>query len=161
MIVKQKSERLEMGIGRKKITTDMIGQMQKDRDAGMDTTSITKKYGVSAAAVCNYTQNHKKLKRLEEVRKTTKGFILSNGRVMIPITPEEIAAKQASLRIGARMEIPVMQYDETGIQLGRKKELCQVEHVSRHVVVFRRPNGRPEHRTVVELCRMGRKENDR
>lgn len=73
-----------------------------------------------------------------------------------PITQEELAAYRASLRAGGKMDLMVMQYDDDGTQMGYKKERCQIEHVSRHTVVFRRPNGRPEHRTIVELCQAER-----
>lgn len=137
------------------VNKDQIRAMQDARDHGDSLEEIAKEYGVSCEMAMAYTHRPKTIKF------QSSGIVRERREYKNPITPEEIAAKRASLRIGARMEIPVMQYDETGIQLGRKKELCQVEHVSRHVVVFRRPNGRPEHRTVVELCRMGRKENDR
>lgn len=142
---------------RKAVTEEMIDQMQSDRDDGMDTYSIGKKYGISQPSVCGYTENPKKRKRLKEGQKSGNCFVLSNGRVMSPITPGEIEAKRASLRVGKRMGIPVMQYDELGNHLGLMVEQCRVEHVSRHVVVFRRPNGMREHRTLVELCQMGRK----
>jgi hypothetical protein len=142
---------------RKAVTEEMIDQMQRDRDDGMDIHSISRKYGISQPSVCGYTESPKKRKHLEEAQKRGNCFVLRNGRVMIPITPEEIEAKRASLRVGERMGLPVMQYDDSGLQLGWKVERCRVEHVSRHVVVFRRPNGRPEHRTVVELCQAGRK----
>ena len=73
-----------------------------------------------------------------------------------PITQKELAACRAGLKAGGVIELPVKQYDEAGIQVRLKKERCRIEHVSRHTVVLRRPNGRPEHRTVVELCQKRR-----
>ena len=111
----------------------------------MSVAQVATKYGVSYVSVekntvCRYS-----------------GYAAPVSAAKNPITQEELSAFQAGLRVGMRMDLIVMQYDEAGIQTGFKKERCRIEHVSRHMVVFRRPNGRPEHRTVVELCQAGRK----
>ena len=120
---------------RKEVPQEAIGQMQADRDAGMSTRDIGRKYGISQARVCAYTQK---------------------SQDKAPITQEELAAMRAGLHPGSMMDLPVMQHDDEGRQVGLKKERCRIEHVSRHTVVFRRPNGRPEHRMLVELCQIRR-----
>lgn len=128
-----------------KINQETAAQMQRDRDAGMSVISIATKYNVSALSVEKHTIHRK------------GGYAVPLCAAKNPITQEELSAFQAGLRVGMRMDLMVMQYDEAGIQIGFKKERCRIEHVSRHTVVLRRPNGRPEHRTVVELCQAGRK----
>ena len=127
-----------------KITPELRAEMQADRDAGMSVAQVATKYGVSYVSVEKHTIHRK------------GGYAAPVSAAKNPITQEELSVFQAGLRVGMRMDLMVMQYDEAGIQTGFKKERCRIEHGSRHVVVFRRPNGRMEHRTVVELCQMGR-----
>lgn len=128
---------------RRKVTEEIKALMQADRDSGLYLSNIAVKYGFSVKSVEKYTVNRK--------NRVTRQKILRS-----PITAEELAAYRVGLREGAQMDLMVMQYDDDGTQIGYKKERCRIEHVSRHTVVLRRPNGRPEHRTIVELCQAER-----
>lgn len=128
----------------KKITGGTVAAMRKDRNNGMLVAEIAVKYGISETRASQYTKG-------PDIRRGSRARNALN-----PITPEELAEFRAGLHPGSRIDLPVMQYDDEGKQTGFKKEKCRIEHVSRHTVVFRRPNGRPEHRTIVELCQMGR-----
>lgn len=132
-----------IGHRRLKVTEEIQKSMQADRDSGMDLGSIAVKYGLSTKNVEKYTFNRS--------ARTTPQRTLNH-----PITQEQLAAYRTGLRVGSKMNLLVMQYDDDGTQVGYKNEQCRIEHVSRHTVVFRRPNGRPEHRTIVELCQAER-----
>lgn len=67
------------------------------------------------------------------------------------ITPAEVAAKRESLLIGQHIQIPILQYNDVGAQIGVRMERCVVEYKSIHVVVLRRKNGMMVHTTYVEL----------
>lgn len=74
------------------------------------------------------------------------------------ITPDEIRAKRESLFIGQRIQVPILQYNEVGAQIGTRPEWCVVEYKSVHVVVLRRKNGMMAHTTYVELVMQDRRE---
>lgn len=124
--------------------------MQEARDHGSSLNEIAEEYGVSYETARVHTHQPK------AVKFHSSGMMRERTEYRNPITQNELTAYRAKLQVGSQMNLPVMQYDEAGFPLGIKKELCRIEHVSRHTVVFRRPNGRPEHRTIVELCQMGR-----
>jgi len=52
--------------------------------------------------------------------------------------------------------LPFKQYNRAGEYLGIRDEQCKIEAVSRHLVMLRRPSGRRESKTLVELCQMER-----
>lgn len=74
------------------------------------------------------------------------------------ITPAEVAAKRESLLIGQHIQIPILQYNDEGTQIGIQMEWCAVEYKSVHVVVLRRKNGMMVHTTYVELVMQDRRE---
>lgn len=76
------------------------------------------------------------------------------------ITPAEVRAKRELLFIGQRIQVPILQYNDKGAQVGVRMERCTVEHKSIHVVVLRRKNGMMVHTTYVELVMQDRRERD-
>lgn len=86
------------------------------------------------------------------------GKMVEEIAMKVPITKDEIAVMRASLHPGEMRELIVTYYDEEKMIQRKVKEYCVVEHVSRHVVVFRKPNGHQESRTLVELCQLKRME---
>lgn len=74
------------------------------------------------------------------------------------ITPAEVAAKRESLLIGQHIQVPVLQYNDEGTQIGVQMEWCAIEYKSVHVVVLRRKNGMMAHTTYVELVMQDRRE---
>ena len=86
------------------------------------------------------------------------GKMVEEIAMKAPITKDELAAMRVSLHPGEMRELIVTYYDAEKMIQRKVKEYCVVEHVSRHVVVFRKPNGRQESRTLVELCQLKRME---
>lgn len=74
------------------------------------------------------------------------------------ITPDEVRAKRESLLIGQHIQVPILQYNDEGTQIGIQMEWCAVEYKSVHVVVLRRKNGMMVHTTYVELVMQDRRE---
>ena len=127
-------------------------KLQQARDGGFTLQEIAEEYGVSVRIVVVNT--HKP----QVYRFPRNGMIRERTEIKTPITKDEVAAMRASLHPGETRELIVTYHDEEkGIQR-KGKERCVVEHVSRHVVVFRKPNGRRESRTLVELCQAKRME---
>lgn len=73
-----------------------------------------------------------------------------------PITKEEIQDIRRGLRlldeVTLKNAVVLRDSDDTYY----RKEKCQVIAKYRHVVIFRRPNGRTCSRTYVELCMLNR-----
>ena len=149
-ITKRKVEVVKLG--EEILSEDWRQKLQQARDAGFTLPEITEEYGVSYQTAAANTHEPR---RYQFPR---NGMIRERTETKTPITKAEIAAIRANLHPGEMRVLIVTYCDEEKMIQRKVKECCVVEHVSRHVVVFRRPGGRLESRTLIELCQAERME---